>query len=154
MTRKTPCLAVPATVDGSANWRSLNMGWVLTKQRKTVSLYPSSHISKVRTGEAKREAEEDRLTFDRWRLVNPWVQHYLRAHTDSLHSCHLLLLLLSLFFLCPLTCWRIKPPSRSDTISFLCFPFDSQATMYSRVPTLVRSCQNAVQHSLQRNESF
>lgn len=33
----------------------------------------TSHINKVRTGEeAEREAEEDRLTFDRWWLVNPW----------------------------------------------------------------------------------
>lgn len=33
----------------------------------------TSHINKMRTGEeAEREAEEDRLTFDRWWLVNPW----------------------------------------------------------------------------------
>lgn len=35
--------------------------------------YLTSHINKVRMGEeAKRVAEEDRLTFDRWWLVNPW----------------------------------------------------------------------------------
>lgn len=41
------------------------MGWLLTKRKKMFSLYLTSHINKVRTGEAKREAEEDRLTFDR-----------------------------------------------------------------------------------------
>lgn len=37
-----------------------------------------SWIASMRWG--RGEAEEDGLTFDRWRLVNPWVQHYLHAY--------------------------------------------------------------------------
>lgn len=84
--------------------------------------YLTSHINKVRTGEeANREAEEDRLTFDRWWLVNPWGTT-LPARPESLHS-HRLLLSLPSFFLFPLLCCRIKPPSRSDTSPFCCFFF-------------------------------
>lgn len=130
-------------------WRSLKRRRGLTRQKKMFSLCMTSHIDKVRMGEAKREAE-DRLTFDRWRLVNPWVQHYLHAHADSLRSCHLLLLSLFSFFLCPLPCWRIKRQSVADTSPLCVFPFfsllfDSEASMCSRVPALVTSCQNAVQ---------
>lgn len=104
--------------------------------------YLTSHINKVRTGEAKREAEEDRLTFDRWWLVNPWVRHYLHANTDSQHSCLLLLLLLSLFF-CPLPCCRIKPRSQSDICHFSCFPLFSHDSL-AKVYTLVGSSSGEV----------
>lgn len=100
-------------VNESVNRRSPNMGRVLTKRKKMFSLYLTTHINKVRTRETKREAEEDRLTFDRWQLVNPRVQH-------DLHAQWLTALVspppLSLFFRCPLPCRWMR-----QTHLFLCF---------------------------------
>lgn len=114
--------------------------------------YLTSHINKVRMGEeAKRVAEEDRLTFDRWWLVNPWGTT-LPACTPWVTALASPPPLSPFYFSVSFAALSAKAPVSVRYVSFLLFFFffslDSLATTsfrrfqlwWSRVKMLRNTC--------------
>lgn len=126
----------------------------MSTYKAEINVFTLCHIwrvTSIKWGRERRPNVKRRRTG--WHLIDDdlWThggQHYLHARPESLRWRRLLLSLPS-FFLFPLLCCRIKPPSRSDTSPFCCFfPLDSLAMTsfrrfqlwWSRVKMLGNTC--------------